>query len=172
MQQRQERKCPQPDSCTCLSALRVSVPDSAAPCLPAPQVLGGHSPILPRLAHGLLGHQQVVLLGRVALPVGQLGALAVALLRRRHAGHTGRGGRRRPGAPATLTLSSEACSLCSWSRYFSMLKKVSKKTPASLQRFRSLSVILPAGGGEDGRACASEAGASGREAHAAANPHW
>lgn len=29
-----------------------------------------------------------------------------------------------------------------------MLKKVSKKTPASLQRFRSLSVILPAGGGK------------------------
>lgn len=39
-----------------------------------------HSPVLPRLSRSLLGHQDVVLLSRVLLPVGELGALALALL--------------------------------------------------------------------------------------------
>lgn len=38
-------------------------------------------------------------------------------------------------------------SLCSWSRYFSRLKKVSKNMWAIRQRFKSPRVILPGGGG-------------------------
>ena len=50
----------------------------------------------------------------------------------------GPGGAPAPRAPLPpLTLNTETCSLCSWSRYFSMLKKVSKKTLASLHFFRS-----------------------------------
>lgn len=58
---------------------------------------------------------------------------------------TRRGRSGHPEPPATLTLSRETCSFCSWSRYFSMLKKVSKNTLASLHLFRSRRVIFPTG---------------------------
>ncbi len=42
-----------------------------------------------------------------------------------------------------FTLAASKGSLCSWSRYFSMLKKVSKKIWESWHLFRSLRVIFP-----------------------------
>lgn len=53
--------------------------DHPCPSRPSPRPVP-HSPVLPRLPCSLLGHQDVVLLGRILLPVGQLRALAVALL--------------------------------------------------------------------------------------------
>lgn len=51
-------------------------PVSSRPSLrPSP-----HSPVLPRLSRSLLGHQDVVLLGSVLLPVGELRAFALTLL--------------------------------------------------------------------------------------------
>ena len=42
-----------------------------------------------------------------------------------------------------LTLALAKGSFCSWSRYFSRLKKVSKKSGVILHAFRSCMVILP-----------------------------
>lgn len=42
-----------------------------------------------------------------------------------------------------ITFATMNGSLCSWSRYFSILKKVSKNTWASLHLFKSRSVIFP-----------------------------
>lgn len=87
-----------------LLSLRPLVPISL-PATPAPSSVP-HSPVLPRLPRSLLGHQDVVLLRRVLLPVRELGAFALALLRqtrvRVRAGQGARGPLGRFGATRAL----------------------------------------------------------------------
>lgn len=91
------RTSPLPSAWSTYSGCRCCV---CARNVPSPEVRGGygagleprsghrgpwpptvHSPVVPGVGGGLLGHQDVVFLGGVLLPVRELGALAVAVLR-------------------------------------------------------------------------------------------
>lgn len=101
----------------------------------------------------LLCHQDVVFICSIFLPVGNLLAVCVDLLNsKRNDRYMTSDMKSSYDSHVCMmsgfnhTLIRENGSFCSWSRYFSMLKKVSKKMWDILHLLRSRRVILPGHG--------------------------
>ena len=107
-----------------------------------------NSHVVAVIRSAFFGHKQFVLFGGVTIPVGYLDRKRNEKPLRELKWHTIRGWWCTLRISSPFSESGSRCeangSRCSWSRYFSKLKKVSKKMGVIWQRFRSFRDTLPA----------------------------
>lgn len=106
-------------------------------------------PIIVLLVGSFFSHQVIVFLGSISLPVRNLLSHCLCILHMQTELYYINQmtimpiKRENGGGKPFVTLAAIKGSLCSWSRYFSMLNKVSKNIWESLHLFKSLRVIFP-----------------------------